>query len=106
MVTSITSKNFDQEVKKSEKPVIIDVYATWCGPCQHMTPIFEELSKELSDKYKFAKLNVDESREVATNYNVSSVPTFLFIKNGELQGSEVGYMSKDDLKNKMESYLS
>lgn len=106
MVTSITRSNFEQEIEKSDKPIIIDVYATWCGPCQHMTPIFEELANELGDKYKFVKLNVDESREIATEYNVSSVPTFLFIKNGEVKGSEVGYMSKEALKNKAESLLN
>jgi thioredoxin 1 len=106
MITSITQHNFTPEVENSEKPVVVEVYATWCGPCQHMMPMFEELSNELSETYKFAKLNVDEAREIAIKFNVSSVPTFLFIKDGELKGQEVGYMSKDDLESKIKAILS
>ncbi len=105
MVISITKHNFNQEIEQSAKPVIIEVFATWCGPCQHMAPLFEELSQELSDKYTFAKLNVDESREIAINYGITSVPTFLFLKNNQVVTKEVGYMSKDDLKNKIQEVL-
>lgn len=105
MVTNVTKDNFTAEVEQSALPVIVDVYASWCGPCQQMLPIFEEISKELSSKYKFVKLNIDENREIATKFNVSSVPTFLFIKGGKLIGKEMGYMSKDILKQKIESFL-
>ena len=105
MVVVITSENMEKEIKKSDKPVIIDVYASWCGPCQMMGPIFEELSKDLSDKYKFAKINIDEQRDIAIEYNVSSIPTFVFIKNGEIVGKETGYMDKETLKGKIESLL-
>jgi len=105
MVTVITSQNFEEEVKKSTKPVILDVYATWCGPCQYMTPIFEELSKELSEKYKFCKLNIDEERDIAIQYNVSSIPTFVFIKDGNVVGTEMGFMEKTMLKKKIEEIL-
>ncbi len=105
MANAITSQNFDTEIKNSDKPIIIDVYATWCGPCQYMAPVFEELSKEMGDKYKFAKLNIDEERDLAVKYNVSSIPTFIFIKNGEVVGREMGFMEKETLKSKIEKNL-
>ena len=104
-VIAVTEENHKTEIIESKKPVILDVYAPWCGPCQHVAPIFEELEKELSDKYKFAKINVDEARELSITYGVSSVPTFVFIKDNEVKGKETGYMSKDDLKTKIENYL-
>ncbi|MCK4265259.1 thioredoxin [Candidatus Babeliales bacterium] len=106
MPVNITNENFSTEVEQSELPVVIDVFATWCGPCQQMIPIFEELSKELDSKYKFAKLNIDEAREIAIQYNVSSVPTFIFIKGGKVVGKETGYMSREILKGKIEGALN
>lgn len=103
MATSITSENFDKEIKQETKPVVLDVYASWCGPCQQMMPILEQLEKELGDKYKFAKLNVDEARDISIQYGVISVPTFLFLKNNEIKGKETGYMSKETLQEKIES---
>lgn len=105
MPVAITNENLEQEITKSPQPVIMDVFATWCGPCQYMAPIFEELAKELSDKYKFATLNVDEAREVSIQYGVTSVPTFVFIKDGNVVAKETGQMSKDDLKEKITQHL-
>ena len=102
MAIVITSENFEKEVLKSNIPVVIDVFANWCGPCQQVAPIFDELAKELGDKYKLVKINIDEERDLAINYNVSSIPTFIFIKGGEVVGKEMGYMSKEDLKAKIE----
>ena len=102
MAISITKDNHEKDVVKSSKPVLLDVYASWCGPCQQMTPIIEELEQELGSKYVFAKLNVDEARDLSIKYGVISVPTFLFIKDGQVKGKETGYMSKEDLKSKME----
>ncbi len=101
MTISITKENFEEEIALSPLPVVLDVYATWCGPCQQMMPILEELEKELSDKYKFVKLNVDEAREISIEYGVTSVPTFVFIKDNEVKGKETGYMSKDALREKI-----
>lgn len=105
MAVAITQENFDAEITNETKPIILDVYATWCGPCQQMMPILEELEKELGDKYKFVKLNVDEAREISIKYGVTSVPTFVFIKDGEVKGKETGYMSKEVLKEKIEAAL-
>ena len=104
MPITITKENYEQEVVSSKKPVIIDVYADWCGPCQQMMPIIEELEKEMTN-YTFVKLNVDESRELAIQFGVTSIPTFVFLKNGEVMGKETGYISKDDFKEKISSLL-
>jgi len=104
MALIVTSQNFDQEVMKSAQPVVVDVFATWCGPCKMMLPIFEELSKEMAN-FKFVKLNIDEERDLAIQYNISSIPTFLFVKDGKLVAKETGYMNKDALKIKIESHL-
>ena len=103
MAVEITQDNVVKEIGESERPVIMEVYATWCGPCQQMTPIFDEIEKELKDKYKFAKLNVDDARDISIQYGVTSVPTFIFIKNGQVVGKETGYIAKEDLKAKIES---
>lgn len=103
MAVSITQQNFEQEISNAKQPIILDVYATWCGPCQQMMPIVEELEKELGSKYKFAKLNVDEAREISIRYGVTSVPTFIFIHNNTVKGKETGYMSKEDLQEKIET---
>jgi len=105
MAVMITSENVDQEINQSPHPVLLDVYATWCGPCQQMVPIFDELEKEFSAKCKFAKLNIDEARELSIQYGITSVPTFVFLKNGEIKHKETGYMSKEDLKAKIEDFI-
>lgn len=105
MAVAITKDNFEKEIKQSSKPVVLDVYASWCGPCQHMMPIVEELEQELGSKYKFAKLNVDEARDISIQFGVTSVPTFIFIKSGDVKGKETGYMSKETLKEKIQAAL-
>lgn len=106
MIISITRHNFKQEIEESTKPVVIDVYATWCGPCQHMAPFFEELAQAYGDVYTFAKLNVDEAREIAIEYGVHSVPAFLFLRKGILVDSVIGFMPKHDLENKIKEVFA
>jgi len=105
MPVAITQDNFEKEIGQATLPVVLDVYATWCGPCQQMTPIFDELEQEIGTKYKFAKLNVDEARELSIQYGVTSVPTFIFIRDNKVKGKETGYMSKEDLLEKIDEYL-
>jgi thioredoxin 1 len=101
----ITKDNFEQEITQSKLPIILDVFATWCGPCLQMNPIFEELKKEHGDKYKFVKLNVDENREIAITYGVTAIPTFVFIKDHEVVAKETGYINKEDLLAKIHEVL-
>ena len=105
MAIDITQDNFEKEVTQSTKPVVMDVYATWCGPCQQMNPILDELEKKLGDKYKFVKLNVDDAREISIQYGVTSVPTFVFIKNNAMAGKETGYMNAEVLEEKITAAL-
>jgi thioredoxin 1 len=105
MVVTITNQNVEQEIKNATIPVIVKVYASWCGPCQQMIPIFDELSKEMSGKIKFAQLNVDDARELSIEYGVTSIPTFIFLKNNNIVAKEVGYMSKDDLLTAIDEHL-
>lgn len=103
MAVEVNTSQFEDVVVKSPKPVVVDMYAPWCGPCRMMAPIFEELSGELT-QYTFVKLNIDEERDIAIRYSVSSIPTLLFFKNGNVVGRETGYISKDGLKEKIETY--
>ncbi len=101
MFIHVTEDNFEKEIMQSPKPVVIDAYATWCGPCKLMEPSFEELAQTHGEKYTFAKLNVDEAQQIAIQFGITSVPTFLFFKKGQLVGQESGYMSKEDLEDKI-----
>lgn len=97
------TKNNQHEIEAS-KFAVIDVFATWCGPCMEMKPIFEEAAKKYA-QYTFAELNVDEARELAINYGVTSVPTFIFLKEGKVVGKETGYMPMEDFVEKLEEYF-
>lgn len=105
MAVTITKDNFDQEIAQETMPIVMDVFASWCGPCQQMAPHFEALEKELKSTYKFVKLNVDEARDISIKYGVTSIPTFIFIQNNEVKGRASGYMSKADLKARIEEFL-
>ena len=105
MPKDLTQENFKTEVTDSKLPVIIKAHASWCGPCIQMTPIFEELEKEYKDKANFIELNVDQSRDIAINYGITSIPTLIFIKGGEIINKETGYIDKKDFKEKIETFL-
>ncbi len=105
MPVTITKENFEAEITNSKLPVVIDAFAPWCGPCQQMTPIFAEMEKELGSQYKFANINVDVSRDLSIQFGVTSIPTFIFIKNNQVAGKVTGYMSKDDLTAKIKESL-
>lgn len=104
MELKFSDDNFESEVLKSEMPVLVDFYADWCGPCKMLAPVVEELAKEYEGVYKIGKLNVDESPNTASTYRVMSIPTLLFIKNGQVVDSVVGVVSKTQLVAKLDQY--
>ncbi len=98
MEHTFTDANFNEEVLKSSTPVLVDFWAPWCGPCQMMGPIVEELAKEFADKnIKIGKLNVDENSETAGQYGVMSIPSFMVFKNGEIVEQMTGGVQKEKL---------
>ena len=105
MVITINKQNVDQEILQAKLPAVIKVYASWCGPCQQIAPVYHELAKELAGTYIFGQLNVDDARDLSIEYGITSIPAFVFFKNGAIVGKEVGYMSKDDLKDALQKYL-
>jgi len=105
MAHVFTDDNFDAEVLKSDIPVLVDFYADWCGPCQQLAPIVEELATEYEGKIKIGKMDVDSSSETAGKYQVFSIPNLLFIKGGEAVDQAAGFMSKEALKAKLEAML-
>jgi len=99
MITHLTKETFEAEVKKSNVPVLVDFWATWCGPCQMQGKILEELDKTIpSDKAKICKVDVDENQELASSVCVESIPTLLFFKDGEIQHKAVGVRDAASIK--------
>lgn len=90
----ITKENFEQEVLKSEVPVLLDFWAPWCGPCKMLTPVVEEIASEVSD-FKVGKVNVDDESDLAMQFGVQSIPTLVVVKNGEVVNKAVGFQAKD-----------
>ncbi len=98
-VTAATDDNFDTEVLKSNKPVLVDFWAPWCGPCKAVGPIVEELAEQFKDSIKVMKLNVDDSQKTAINYNVRSIPTIILFKDGKILDTLIGLVPKERLEN-------
>jgi thioredoxin 1 len=101
-VVEFTQENFEKEVVNSDKPVIVDFWATWCGPCKVLAPIVEEAAKEYKEKYKIGKLNVDDAMEIATKFRVMNIPTLVFFNKGREVSRMVGVVSKDAIGEKIE----
>ena len=97
-----TDANFEEEVIKNEGVSLVDFWAPWCGPCQTMIPIIDELSSEIGDKFKIGKVNVDENPAIAQKYSIMSIPTIIIFKNGKMIKSLVGIQSKETLKDDLE----
>lgn len=106
MEYKFTEANFNNEVIDSDIPVLVDFYADWCGPCQMMMPIIEELAEEYDGRIKIGKVNTDEDPSLAVSYGVMSIPTFLFIKNGKVVNQAMGYTPKHAIEEKLNSLLS
>ena len=96
-VVEVNLENFESEVLSSDKPVLVDFWAEWCGPCKMLTPILEEISQELNQKVQVVKVNLDENQDLAMKYSIRSIPTLLLFSNGELVDTKVGLIPKNDI---------
>ena len=105
MEYKFTAENFEEEVLHADKPVLVDFYADWCGPCKMMAPVVEKLAEEFDGRIKIGKCNVDENMQLAQSYRVASIPAFIVFKNGEQAASYVGAMSAAQLREKLEQVL-
>ena len=106
MTSKLTDEQFENEVLKSEIPVLVDFWAEWCQPCQMIGPVVEELSEEYAGKAKFGKINVDENVSVPGKYGIMSIPTLIIFKNGEPFKTMVGVQGKDTLKKAIDEALN
>ena len=96
-ILKLTDAEFENQVIKSEIPILVDYWAEWCGPCKMIAPVLEEVAQELSGKVLIGKLNVDENTQTPPKYGIRGIPTLMLFKNGETVGTQVGALSKSDL---------
>lgn len=103
MALEITDGNFQETVLNSDKPVIVDFWAEWCGPCKMIAPLLDEIAREKAGSVKVAKVNVDDNQSLSFKYNIRAIPALLFFKNGQLRDQVVGVTSKKDLLSRLEA---
>ena len=96
-VIQLTSENFKQEVEEARVPVLVDFWASWCGPCKMMGPVVEQIAEDMGDSARVCKINIDEQPELASQYNVMSIPTFILFKEGKEVNRTIGAMPKEEL---------
>ena len=102
-VIKLDESNFDHEVTHHDKPVVVDFWAEWCGPCKMIAPVLDEIAREKAGSVKVAKVNVDENQSLSLKYNIRAIPALLFFKNGQLRDQVTGVASKKDLLNRIEA---
>lgn len=96
-VTELNKDNFEKEVMEANVPVLIDFWASWCGPCRMMSPVIDKIAEEMGDKLKVCQVNVDENHELAEKYEIMTIPAFIVIKNGAEAGRTIGVQPKEDI---------
>ena len=102
-IINLNESNFDREVTQNDKPVIVDFWAEWCGPCKMIAPLLDEIAREKMGTVKVAKVNVDENQSLSFKYNIRAIPALLFFKNGQLRDQVTGGTSKKDLLTRIEA---
>jgi thioredoxin 1 len=105
MVTEVTDQNFEDEVLKSTLPVLVDLWAPWCGPCRMVEPVVDKLAEKYDQRFKFCRLNVDQNPQTATSYQIMSIPTLLFFKDGQIADRVIGAVPERVLEPKIEALL-
>ena len=103
---NITKSNFEKEVIFSEIPVVLDFWATWCGPCKMLSPVLSEIADEYADVLRVSKVNVDDEPELAMKFKVSSIPMLVLFKDGRIVSTSVGYRPKDEILNELKLYMN
>jgi thioredoxin 1 len=102
-VITLNESNFDRELTQDDKPMIVDFWAEWCGPCKLIAPLLDEIAREKAGALKIAKVNVDDNQSLSFKYNIRAIPALLFFKNGQLRDQVIGVTSKKDLLSRVEA---
>lgn len=101
----VTDATFENEVSQSDKPVLVDFWASWCGPCRQLSPVLDEIASENPERFKIAKIDVDESPSLAASFGIRSIPTLLFVKDGKLRDQQIGAISKSEIVKRLEAIV-